>query len=78
MDYLTIIQNGANWKYFEGVFRRKQDLQNHLEKFSDYRNCLMHSRPMTGLTKTLGKAVLMWLQEVLAAGQHTAGVEGNE
>jgi hypothetical protein len=79
MDYLTIIQNGANWKHFEPTFRRKQDLQNHFEKLSDYRNCLMHSRPMTGLTKALGEAALTWFHEVFrAAGQPTDEGVDNE
>ena len=38
MDYRTIIENGANWPHFEPIFRRKQDLQNYLEQFSEYRN----------------------------------------
>ena len=38
MDYRTIVENGANWPFPDQVFRRKQDLQNHLEAFGEYRN----------------------------------------
>lgn len=65
MDYRTVIENGANWPHFEGIFRRKQDLQNHLEQFSEYRNCVMHSRPMSELTRMCGETAMIWFDNVL-------------
>ncbi|MDY0167608.1 MAG: DUF262 domain-containing protein [Thermoguttaceae bacterium] len=65
MDYRTIIENGANWPHFEPIFRRKQDLQNYLEQFSEYRNCIMHSRPMSELTRMGGETAMIWFESVL-------------
>lgn len=65
MDYRTIIENGANWPHFEPIFRRKQDLQNFLEQFSEYRNCVMHSRPMSELTRMGGETAMIWFESVL-------------
>jgi hypothetical protein len=65
MDYRTIIENGANWPHFEAILRRKQDLQNYLEQFSEYRNCVMHSRPMSELTRMGGETAIIWFDTVL-------------
>ena len=65
MDYRTIIENGANWPHFEAIFRRKQDLQNQLEQFSEYRNCVMHSRSMSELTRMAGETAMIWFESVL-------------
>lgn len=65
MDYRTIIENGANWPHFEPILRRKQDLQNYLEQFSEYRNCVMHSRPMSELTRMGGETAMIWFGSVL-------------
>jgi len=65
MDYRTIIENGANWPFFEQVFRRKQDVQNHLEAFSEYRNVVMHGRTMTELVRLKGETAMIWFESVL-------------
>ena len=65
MDYRTIIENGANWPFFEPILRRKQDLQNHLEAFSEYRNVVMHSRTMTELVRLKGETAMIWFESVL-------------
>lgn len=65
MDYRTIIENAANWPYFEPVFRRKQDLNSYLEQFSEYRNCVMHSRQMSELTRMGGETAMIWFETVL-------------
>ena len=65
MDYRTIIENGANWADFEPIFRRKQDLQGHLEHFSEFRNGIMHGRPMGELAQSAGETAMLWLESVL-------------
>ncbi len=65
MDYRNIIDNSANWKHFEPIFRRKEDFVGHLEKFSDYRNIVVHSRSMTELVRMSGETAMMWFDSVL-------------
>ena len=66
MEYLTIIENGANWPSFQVAFRNKEELQRYLSIFNDYRNVLMHGRPMTELIEANGNAALLWLTSILA------------
>lgn len=75
MDYRTIIENGANWPHFEPILRRKQDLQNHLEQFSEYRNYVMHSRPMSELTRMGGETAMIWFDSVLPSEEPTTAAE---
>jgi hypothetical protein len=65
MDDRTIIENSSNWRHFDQIFRRKQDLQNYFEQFSEYRNCVMHSRPMSELTRMGGETAMIWFDSVL-------------
>ena len=78
MDYRTIIENGANWPHFEQILRRKQDLQNHLEQFSEYRNCVMHSRPMSELTRMGGETAMIWFDSVLPSEEPATAAEGDD
>jgi len=75
MDYLTIIENGANWGFFESIFRRKSDLQHYLEAFSEYRNVVMHGRDMTDLVRMAGETAMIWLENVLPEGLSSVDVE---
>lgn len=65
MDYLTIMQNGANWPAFTGIFRKKHELERYMSGFSEYRNALMHNREMTELVETNGRAALIWFASIL-------------
>lgn len=67
MDYVKIIASGANWPYFESIFRRKDELQAHLAGFSDYRNHVMHGRPLTELVRMKGETAMVWFESVLPA-----------
>jgi len=79
MDYRTIIENGANWPHFEPILRRRQDLQNYLEQFSEYRNCMMHSRQMSELTRMGGETAMIWFDSVLPSEEPaTAADEESE
>jgi len=78
MDYRTIIENGSNWLFFEAIFRRKQDLANHLESFSEYRNTVMHSRAMTELVRLKGDAAMIWFENVLPAQNQIATTDDSE
>lgn len=66
-DYVKIILPKNNWPAFESVFRRKVDLERHLESFSEFRNAVMHSRELTELTKRSGELALIWFGTVLPA-----------
>jgi len=65
MDYLTIIENGANCPAFEPIFRKKGDVQRYLAGFSEYRNVVMHNREMVELIEKNGEAAMIWLANVL-------------
>lgn len=78
MDYLTIIENGANWPAFEEIFRNKQDVQRYLASFSDYRNHVMHSREMSELVEVNGKAALIWFASILPNDEETEGAATDE
>lgn len=64
-DYMKIVLPKNNWPAFEGVFRRKVDLERHLESFSEFRNAVMHGREMTELTRRSGDLALIWFEAVL-------------
>jgi hypothetical protein len=66
MDYVTIVENRGNWAHFEPVFRRKEDVKRYLEGFSEYRNAVVHGRPITELIRLSGEASMVWLHAVLA------------
>ena len=66
-DYSKIILPKNNWTSFEGVFRRKPDLERYLEYFSEFRNAVMHGRVLTEITKRSGELALIWLETVLPA-----------
>ncbi len=65
VDYATIVENGANWKFFQEIVRTKPDLQNHMNAFSEYRNCVVHGRSMTELVQMAGETALVWFETVL-------------
>lgn len=65
MEYLTIIENGSNWPEFEPLFRNKAKLQHHFGALNQYRNAVMHNRPMEKLTESEGKTGLVWFAAVL-------------
>ena len=69
MDYLTIIENGANWPAFESIFGKKSEVQRYLSGFSEYRNVVMHNREMTELIEKNGEAAMIWLANVLPDGE---------
>jgi hypothetical protein len=74
MDYVTIVENRGNWGYFEPVFRRKEDVKRYLEGFSEYRNAVVHGRPVTELIRLSGEASMVWLHAILAEDEDTDGV----
>lgn len=65
-DYSQIVSNGTNWPLFESTFRRRADFERHLEAFSEYRNAVMHNRPMTEIVRKAGDLAVVWLETVLA------------
>lgn len=64
-DYLKLILLKNCWPHFEPIFRRKQDIERHMEAFSEFRNCLMHNRKMTEITRRAGDLAMVWLGTVL-------------
>jgi hypothetical protein len=77
MDYLTIIDSGLNWPQFESTFRSKQDLQNHLRAFSEYRNAVVNSRPMSELVRMAGETAMVWFGTVLPPNEAEEAEEEN-
>ena len=79
MDYRNVIDNAGNWRHFEPVFRRKEDFVGHLEKFSDYRNTVNHSRSMTELVRMSGETAMIWFDTILPGkGQPEEGMEDED
>ena len=78
MDYQTIIEKGDNWPFFEPTFRKKHELQRYLTSFSEYRNAVMHNRPMTELVQKNGEAALIWFAAVLSQDEEPQEDEDNE
>jgi hypothetical protein len=66
MDYVPIIVNKGNWSFFESLFRRKEDVQQHMKALSDYRNAVMHVREMTEFVRLGGDRAMIWLESILA------------
>jgi hypothetical protein len=52
MEYLTIMNNGANWPAFQPVIHKKDELQRYMSGLNEYRNAVMHSREMTELVES--------------------------
>ncbi len=66
-DYSQIVSNGANWPLFESIFRRRTDLERHMEAFAEYRNAVMHNRQMTEIVRRAGDLAVVWLETVLTS-----------
>ncbi len=77
-DYLKIMSTKTNWPIFESTFRRKVDLERHMEAFAEFRNAVMHSRELTEITKKSGELALIWLENVLPAVSGHETEEGQE
>jgi hypothetical protein len=66
-DYLKLIVNKSNWQYFEPVFHRKADVEQHIVAFSEFRNAIVHNRPLTEIGRRAGELALVWLETVMPA-----------
>lgn len=66
-DYLKLIVMKNNWHHFEPVFRRKADIERHMEAFSEFRNATMHNRKLTEISRRAGELSLIWFGTVLPA-----------
>lgn len=81
-DYSKLILAANNWKYFSTRFVRPQDVERHIEAFSDFRNRVMHNRELTPIVEQAGELALTWLSTTLPSDNQTEGnedeSEGNE
>lgn len=64
-DYSKIISVKSNWSRFAPIFRRRTDFERHMEAFSEFRNALMHNRPLTELGLRTGELAVLWFETVL-------------
>jgi hypothetical protein len=64
-DFVKIVANKNNWPHFESVFGRKNDLERHLEAFSEFRNSIMHNRDLTEIALKSGELSFIWLENAL-------------
>jgi hypothetical protein len=78
-DYSKIILIKSNWPRFEPVFHRRIDLERHMEAFSEFRNALMHNRPLTEIGLRAGELAILWFGTVLPHqnAPDTNGEEGD-
>jgi len=66
MDYVPIIIGKGNWPHFQTVFRKKEDVQQQIKAFSDYRNATVHVRDMSEFLRLGGERAMIWLESVLS------------
>jgi len=64
-DYSKIILIKSNWPRFQPIFHRQSDFERHMEAFSEFRNALMHNRPLTEIGLRAGELAVLWLETVL-------------
>lgn len=64
-DYYKVIKK--HMPLFKDVILSKTDLQNHIDKISDYRNAIAHNRELEPSTKQLAIGALMWFENVFQA-----------
>ena len=65
-DYAKIIQVKSNWPEFEDVFRRRADFERHIEVSFEFRNALMHNRPLLEYGRRAGELAVISFDAVLA------------
>lgn len=63
-DYFDISATKANWDSFEPIFGNKQELQNRVNKLSDLRNRIRHSRDINETDKLDGQASITWFKNI--------------
>ncbi len=64
-DYTKIIRVKSNWPPFKLIFGREIDVDRHMEAFSEFRNALMHNRPLTEIDRRSGELAIVWLESVM-------------
>jgi hypothetical protein len=64
-DYLKLIVTKINWPHFEPIFRRKLDVERHMEALSEFRNATMHNRVLTEIGRRAGELAMVWFGTVL-------------
>lgn len=64
-DYIKIIRTKSNWPLFEAIFRRASDFERHIEALSEFRNALMHNRPLTEISRRAGELAIVWFETVI-------------
>lgn len=63
MDYNQIVL--ANWDIFSSDFGSKPETQKHFLNLKEYRNSLMHVRPMNSVIRKQGEASVEWLSRII-------------
>lgn len=64
-DYPKIICSNSNWRFFETIFRSKQECEQVLRDFKDYRNATKHVREIDTIKDHRGQAAIIWLARTL-------------
>jgi hypothetical protein len=64
-DYFSIISNKQNWPHFEEYFVNKAELQNRIDKLSNLRNRIRHSRDVNETDKLDGQASITWFEKIM-------------
>lgn len=61
-DYFAIMATSDNWQRFEGIFGNKTQLQDRVNKLSNLRNRIRHSREITETDRLDGQAAISWFK----------------
>lgn len=64
-EYFDVISSSQNWKYFQTIFKTKEQLNNRFGQLSTLRNCIRHSREVTVIEKYDGEAAISWFNLAL-------------
>lgn len=69
-DYEKIISR--NWCHFENTFGRKEEFRHYMRSINEFRNHVMHFKPLEGLVAAEGEMAVIWLEATLPSFQDPA------
>jgi len=64
-DYSQVITKKSNWQIFEDNFTNKSELQNRINKLSNLRNRIRHSREISETDRLDGQAAISWFKNTM-------------
>lgn len=69
-DYEKVVNR--NWRHFENTFGRKDEFHHYMRSINEFRNHVMHFKPIEGLVAAEGEMAVIWLEATLPSFQDPA------